>query len=65
MTTKATNCQRIELQRRGFVDEPIHFEVVLLDGARETGPDRVVAMFVEGEPRRLELDDRLVALAEC
>ena len=64
MTTQTAHRQRVELESRGFVDEPIHFEVVLLDGARESGPDRVVAMLVEREPRRLELDDGLVAFAE-
>jgi uridine kinase len=47
-----------------MIDHPVHFEIIFLDGTCKPRPDGVVAMFVEREPRRLELHDRLIAFAE-
>jgi hypothetical protein len=64
MTSQSAHRKRIELQCSRVIDHPVHFEIVFLYGAGKSRADGVVAMFVEGEPRRLESNDRLVALAE-
>lgn len=65
MASQPTNREWIELQCRRMIDDPVHFKIVFLYGAGKTRPDRVVPILVEREPRRLEADDRLIALAEC
>jgi uridine kinase len=65
MTTQSTHRQRIELQCRRMIDHPVHLEIVFLHGAGKTRPDGVETILVEGEPRRLEADDCLIALTEC
>jgi uridine kinase len=64
LTLQTPYDQRVERQRARMIEQAVELLIVLLLGAREPRADRRVPGLVATPPRRLELEDGSLALAE-